>query len=150
MIRKDTKMQQELGSCSQTKIDLTLFFCLQCTFSFEAGRRCDSGEGNFEFDTKEGNFLFQAVEAAINLQKISLPQRQISAGGQGGADTPQNPNLTTPSLNLPSAHSWTPPTPHPRTQIPQPPSPQVSWHCCLCFRIKVEAKNNLRISKLKH
>ncbi|XP_060894143.1 docking protein 2-like isoform X2 [Labrus mixtus] len=52
------------------------------TFSFEAGRRCDSGEGNFEFDTKQGNFLFQAVESAINLQRISLPQRQTSGGGQ--------------------------------------------------------------------
>ncbi|XP_074495791.1 docking protein 2 isoform X2 [Sebastes fasciatus] len=51
------------------------------TFSFEAGRRCDSGEGNFEFDTKQGNFLFQAVEAAINLQRISVPQRQPSGGG---------------------------------------------------------------------
>uniref|UniRef100_A0A3B5MV20 Uncharacterized protein n=1 Tax=Xiphophorus couchianus TaxID=32473 RepID=A0A3B5MV20_9TELE len=51
------------------------------TFSFEAGRRCDSGEGSFEFDTKQGNLLFQAVEAAINLQKISLPHRQTSGGG---------------------------------------------------------------------
>uniref|UniRef100_A0A8C9XMU1 Docking protein 2 n=1 Tax=Sander lucioperca TaxID=283035 RepID=A0A8C9XMU1_SANLU len=52
------------------------------TFSFEAGRRCDSGEGSFEFDTKQGNILFQAVEAAINLQRISCPQRQTSAGGR--------------------------------------------------------------------
>uniref|UniRef100_A0A671TPR9 Docking protein 2 n=1 Tax=Sparus aurata TaxID=8175 RepID=A0A671TPR9_SPAAU len=52
------------------------------TFSFEAGRRCDSGEGSFEFDTKQGNILFQAVEAAINLQRISLPHRQTSGGGQ--------------------------------------------------------------------
>uniref|UniRef100_UPI0037E9966B docking protein 2 isoform X2 n=1 Tax=Semicossyphus pulcher TaxID=241346 RepID=UPI0037E9966B len=52
------------------------------TFSFEAGRRCNSGEGNFEFDTKQGNILFQAVEAAINLQRISLPHRQTSGGGQ--------------------------------------------------------------------
>ncbi|XP_047448500.1 docking protein 2 isoform X2 [Mugil cephalus] len=54
------------------------------TFSFEAGRRCDSGEGNFEFDTKLGNSLFQAVEAAINLQKTSHPHRQTSGGGQAG------------------------------------------------------------------
>uniref|UniRef100_A0A3P9LBF8 Docking protein 2 n=1 Tax=Oryzias latipes TaxID=8090 RepID=A0A3P9LBF8_ORYLA len=96
----------------------------KCTFSFEAGRRCDSGEGNFEFDTKEGNSLFQAVEAAINLQKISFPHRQISAGGQGPPDTPPNPILTPPSLNLPFSHGWTPPTPHPRNQIPQSPSPK--------------------------
>ncbi|XP_061881234.1 docking protein 2 isoform X2 [Entelurus aequoreus] len=47
------------------------------TFTFEAGRRCDSGEGSFEFDTKEGNFLFQAVEAAISLQRV----RHTSRGG---------------------------------------------------------------------
>uniref|UniRef100_A0A3B4G944 Docking protein 2 n=1 Tax=Pundamilia nyererei TaxID=303518 RepID=A0A3B4G944_9CICH len=56
----------------------------KATFSFEAGRRCDSGEGNFEFDTKQGNVLFQAVEAAINLQKVAPPHRQTSGGGQEG------------------------------------------------------------------
>ncbi|KAM7028580.1 docking protein 2 [Acridotheres tristis] len=39
------------------------------TFSFEAGRRCASGEGNFEFDTRQGNEIFQAIEAAIELQR---------------------------------------------------------------------------------
>lgn len=50
------------------------------TFSFEAGRRCDSGEGSFEFETKLGNAVFVAVETAINLQRRSLPQRQTSTG----------------------------------------------------------------------
>uniref|UniRef100_A0A8C6SJ44 Docking protein 2 n=1 Tax=Neogobius melanostomus TaxID=47308 RepID=A0A8C6SJ44_9GOBI len=50
------------------------------TFSFEAGRRCDSGEGNFEFDTKLGNALFFAVETAINHQRSFIPQRQASMG----------------------------------------------------------------------
>ncbi|XP_009991206.1 PREDICTED: LOW QUALITY PROTEIN: docking protein 2, partial [Tauraco erythrolophus] len=36
------------------------------TFSFEAGRRCTSGEGNFEFETRQGNEIFQAIESAIN------------------------------------------------------------------------------------
>ncbi|NWV32656.1 DOK2 protein, partial [Grantiella picta] len=44
------------------------------TFSFEAGRRCASGEGNFEFDTRQGNEIFQAIEAAIEVQR-----------GRGGA-----------------------------------------------------------------
>ncbi|KAM4756499.1 docking protein 2 isoform 2-T3 [Cyanocitta cristata] len=39
------------------------------TFSFEAGRRCASGEGNFEFDTRQGNEIFQAIEAAIDVQR---------------------------------------------------------------------------------
>ncbi|XP_053822241.1 docking protein 2 [Vidua chalybeata] len=39
------------------------------TFSFEAGRRCASGEGNFEFDTRQGNEIFQAIEAAIEVQQ---------------------------------------------------------------------------------
>ncbi|XP_043103768.1 docking protein 2-like isoform X2 [Puntigrus tetrazona] len=51
----------------------------KATFSFEAGRRCDSGEGNFEFDTKQGNSIFQSVEAAINLHRVNLPQKQISS-----------------------------------------------------------------------
>ncbi|NWQ82370.1 DOK2 protein, partial [Columbina picui] len=39
------------------------------TFSFEAGRRCASGEGNFEFETRQGNEIFQAIESAINLHR---------------------------------------------------------------------------------
>uniref|UniRef100_A0A3B4Y6V0 Docking protein 2 n=1 Tax=Seriola lalandi dorsalis TaxID=1841481 RepID=A0A3B4Y6V0_SERLL len=78
------------------------------TFSFEAGRRCESGEGSFEFDTKQGNFLFQAVEAAINLQRISLPHRQTSGGGLASPDIPQALNLPPLPLNTPLI---TPPEP---------------------------------------
>ncbi|XP_071020101.1 docking protein 1b isoform X1 [Oncorhynchus clarkii lewisi] len=38
-------------------------------FSFEAGRRCDSGPGNFNFETKQGNEIFLIVEQAIQSQK---------------------------------------------------------------------------------
>ncbi|XP_030579461.1 docking protein 2 [Archocentrus centrarchus] len=94
------------------------------TFSFEAGRRCDSGEGSFEFDTKQGNVLFQAVEAAINLQKISPPPRQTSGGGQASPDTPQTFNLPLPPLNLLPTQSRTLPHPQPRSLMPQPPAAQ--------------------------
>ncbi|XP_047713286.1 docking protein 2 isoform X2 [Prionailurus viverrinus] len=43
------------------------------TFSFEAGRRCVSGEGNFEFETRQGNEIFLALEEAISAQKNSAP-----------------------------------------------------------------------------
>ncbi|XP_051051365.1 docking protein 2 isoform X2 [Phodopus roborovskii] len=43
------------------------------TFSFEAGRRCVSGEGNFEFETRQGNEIFQALEEAIAAQKNATP-----------------------------------------------------------------------------
>ncbi|XP_069872685.1 docking protein 2 isoform X1 [Dipodomys merriami] len=43
------------------------------TFSFEAGRRCLSGEGNFEFETRQGNEIFQALEEAIDAQKNAPP-----------------------------------------------------------------------------
>lgn len=95
------------------------------TFSFEAGRRCDSGEGSFEFDTKQGNFLFQAVEAAINLQKTSQPHRQTSGGGLVPPDAPQNQqnqSLPPPPVNPPAGHSRTPPPQkQPRVQV-QPAS----------------------------
>ncbi|NXT27119.1 DOK2 protein, partial [Syrrhaptes paradoxus] len=48
------------------------------TFSFEAGRRCASGEGNFEFETRQGNEIFQAIESAISLHR-----------SRGGDDAPR-------------------------------------------------------------
>ncbi|XP_043968261.1 uncharacterized protein dok2 isoform X4 [Gambusia affinis] len=93
------------------------------TFSFEAGRRCDSGEGSFEFDTKQGNLLFQAVEAAINLQKISLPHRQTSGGGPMPPEPgPNHHNLTLPAppANPALGHSRPPPQQkQPRVQVQQ-------------------------------
>ncbi|XP_052464383.1 docking protein 3 [Carassius gibelio] len=42
------------------------------SFSFEAGRRCESGEGDFEFATHQAERLFNVVSAAIqNLPKPS-------------------------------------------------------------------------------
>ncbi|KAG7331960.1 hypothetical protein KOW79_003794 [Hemibagrus wyckioides] len=67
------------------------------TFSFEAGRRCDSGEGNFEFDTKQGNSIFQSVEAAINLQKAGISQQQSSNGTRETLPMPQPPKVTPPT-----------------------------------------------------
>ncbi|XP_023693916.1 docking protein 1b [Paramormyrops kingsleyae] len=47
-------------------------------FSFEAGRRCDSGPGNFTFETKQGNEIFGIVEAAIREQKAQAEERHQS------------------------------------------------------------------------
>ncbi|NXC62319.1 DOK2 protein, partial [Aleadryas rufinucha] len=52
----------------------------QATFSFEAGRRCASGEGSFEFDTRQGNEIFQAIEAAIEVQRGRAAEEQRRGG----------------------------------------------------------------------
>ncbi|KAM6395707.1 docking protein 2 [Rhynochetos jubatus] len=52
------------------------------TFSFEAGRRCASGEGNFEFETRQGNEIFQAIESAINMHR-SRGAEEPWRGGPG-------------------------------------------------------------------
>ncbi|XP_069473821.1 docking protein 2 [Ambystoma mexicanum] len=66
-------------------------------FSFEAGRRCASGEGNFEFETRQGSEIFLAIESAISLQKSGAqlePSGVVSSqgaysrvGGGGQNDT---------------------------------------------------------------
>ncbi|KAG8441106.1 hypothetical protein GDO86_006738 [Hymenochirus boettgeri] len=47
-------------------------------FSFEAGRRCTSGEGSFEFETPLGGQIFQAIESAINTSQNQCVQEQRS------------------------------------------------------------------------
>ncbi|KAM7366116.1 hypothetical protein PAMP_015584 [Pampus punctatissimus] len=47
-------------------------------FSFEAGRRCDSGPGNFTFETKQGNEIFMLVDQAIQSQKAQAEERHLS------------------------------------------------------------------------
>ncbi|XP_066062323.1 docking protein 2 [Chamaea fasciata] len=61
------------------------------TFSFEAGRRCASGEGNFEFDTRQGNEIFQAIEAAIELQRGRGPAEPDPARTPGWPQPRQEP-----------------------------------------------------------
>ncbi|NWU50826.1 DOK2 protein, partial [Dromas ardeola] len=57
------------------------------TFSFEAGRRCASGEGNFEFETRQGNEIFQAIESAINVQRGRVAEEPWRVGP--GDEAPQ-------------------------------------------------------------
>ncbi|XP_051831621.1 docking protein 2 isoform X1 [Antechinus flavipes] len=78
------------------------------TFSFEAGRRCASGEGNFEFETRKGNEIFLALEDAISAQKNSA-----SFG------TSAQPTLAVSSLPLLES-----PYSRPHDSIP-PPSPTI-------------------------
>ncbi|NWW01867.1 DOK2 protein, partial [Oreocharis arfaki] len=67
------------------------------TFSFEAGRRCASGEGSFEFDTRQGNEIFQAIEAAIDVQRgrggpaDDAPRPLDRAGTSGRAQGHEEP-----------------------------------------------------------
>ncbi|NXL66853.1 DOK1 protein, partial [Chordeiles acutipennis] len=56
-------------------------------FSFEAGRRCDSGPGNFTFETKQGNEIFRLVEASIREQKAQVEENRQSCDSLD-ADSP--------------------------------------------------------------
>lgn len=57
-------------------------------FSFEAGRRCDSGPGNFTFDTKQGNEIFLLVDQAIQSQKAQAEDRHLSGSLNFDPDCP--------------------------------------------------------------
>uniref|UniRef100_A0A8C6UDV9 Docking protein 1b n=1 Tax=Neogobius melanostomus TaxID=47308 RepID=A0A8C6UDV9_9GOBI len=64
-------------------------------FSFDAGRRCDSGPGNFTFDTKQGNEIFSLVDQAIHSKPGSadgvLTHREGTEGGAKGRSLPEPP-----------------------------------------------------------
>ncbi|XP_063257419.1 docking protein 1 [Prinia subflava] len=71
-------------------------------FSFEAGRRCDSGPGNFTFETKQGNEIFRLVEASIQEQKAQVEENRQSCDSLE-ADSPgvlQIRQALADSLNL--------------------------------------------------
>ncbi|KAJ8377317.1 hypothetical protein AAFF_G00261660 [Aldrovandia affinis] len=56
----------------------TRVLCPQVMFSFEAGRRCESGPGNFTFETKQGNEIFAIVEGSIREQKAQAEENRQS------------------------------------------------------------------------
>lgn len=57
-------------------------------FSFEAGRRCDSGPGTFTFETKQGNEIFILVDQAIQSQKAMAEERHLSCPMNFDPDCP--------------------------------------------------------------
>nr|XP_031548351.1 docking protein 2 isoform X1 [Vicugna pacos] len=83
------------------------------TFSFEAGRRCISGEGNFEFETRQGNEIFLALEEAISAQK--------KAASPGPQTQPAPAPMVLPRPDSPYArpHDSLPP-PSPTIPVPAP------------------------------
>ncbi|KAK9406398.1 docking protein 3 [Crotalus adamanteus] len=58
-------------------------------FSFEAGRRCDSGEGLFTFNTSQAVEICKAVSAAIGHQKAILMENNKKAGISQAQDSMQ-------------------------------------------------------------
>ncbi|XP_040098285.1 docking protein 2 isoform X2 [Oryx dammah] len=83
------------------------------TFSFEAGRRCVSGEGNFEFETRQGNEIFLALEEAISAQK------NATSPGPQTQPVPVPAVLPRPESPYARPHDSLPP-PSPTIPVPAP------------------------------
>ncbi|XP_018421708.1 PREDICTED: docking protein 2 [Nanorana parkeri] len=88
-------------------------------FSFEAGRRCASGEGNFEFETSYGTQIFQAIECAIKAgrneassptgheqyqEELSIvPRQPIRSASLSVSASLQSQNKVTTNLTIPES-----------------------------------------------
>ncbi|XP_018110541.1 docking protein 2 isoform X2 [Xenopus laevis] len=68
-------------------------------FSFEAGRRCNSGEGSFEFETPLGGQIFQAIECAINTRSGKqqvIEEQPLSSRKRTTSLLPKGPAVPVP------------------------------------------------------
>ncbi|XP_073413218.1 docking protein 2 isoform X1 [Dendrobates tinctorius] len=75
-------------------------------FSFEAGRRCSSGEGNFEFETANGSHIFNAIESAIKASRNQSPAGYDHCHEEG-SNPPRQP-VRSSSLAVAPSHSTMP------------------------------------------
>uniref|UniRef100_A0A6I8NRA7 Docking protein 1 n=1 Tax=Ornithorhynchus anatinus TaxID=9258 RepID=A0A6I8NRA7_ORNAN len=93
-------------------------------FSFEAGRRCSSGPGNFTFETEQGDRIFRAVESAIRRQRPGGGAAAAPAPWRAGAPRPA-PARRAADRAAPGATGRPPAsTPSPWTRCgPSPPRP---------------------------
>ncbi|RMB95163.1 hypothetical protein DUI87_28439 [Hirundo rustica rustica] len=98
----------------------------QVTFSFEAGRRCASGEGNFEFDTRQGNEIFQAIEAAIEAQRGRGARGPEPTGVPGEGKGPEAKPAMAPGPGSPRGRRGARIFPTPSPAIPCAPGTRPS------------------------
>ncbi|XP_022236355.1 docking protein 1-like isoform X2 [Limulus polyphemus] len=68
-------------------------------FSFEAGRKCVSGEGLFTFQTKDGLLIFQSVAAYVNVLKVSQSELNLLGNVNRESDKVES-KMSTSSENL--------------------------------------------------
>ncbi|XP_068128412.1 docking protein 2 [Hyperolius riggenbachi] len=74
-------------------------------FSFEAGRRCASGEGNFEFETSFGSQIFHAIECAIKAsQNEASSPNAFEQYHEDFSSVPKQPVRST-SLSMAPSHT---------------------------------------------
>ncbi|XP_072446313.1 uncharacterized protein [Chiloscyllium punctatum] len=71
----------------------------QATFTFEAGRRCDSGQGIFRFKTKAVKGIFHIIDAAVKEKESKKKQQRLSLTSVSSETS------TASSQKLPSAAS---------------------------------------------
>uniref|UniRef100_T1J1D5 Uncharacterized protein n=1 Tax=Strigamia maritima TaxID=126957 RepID=T1J1D5_STRMM len=106
------------------------------TFSFEAGRKCASGEGIFSLETKEGNAIFQSVGVYLKSYKKQGPSDPNSStstlSSNSSTETqkspqksPQNLPKNVPAPNDESLYENTVMGATPRPPITKPPRKNV-------------------------
>lgn len=76
-----------------TNIFNVLSIPLQMVFSIEAGRRCESGPGTFNFETRQSEEILRLIESAIRQQK--------SLAVTGDRHSPHSPRSRSPRSPLP-------------------------------------------------